>query len=58
MKFKQVLKKLVRAAGTARAAQKYTIIANCNCECHKGQPWISHFVPCCKYSGQQNKSVL
>lgn len=37
------------------SSHKNKVIEKCDCPCHDGQPWISHFMPCCKYTGQQIK---
>lgn len=36
-------------------SEKTKEIEACGCPCHTDQPWISHWQPCCKYTGQKLK---
>lgn len=53
MKFKDVAVKLGQVFFKVKRAEKQKAIEECGCPCHTDQPWISHFVPCCKYTSQK-----
>ncbi|ADG60094.1 hypothetical protein Acj9p194 [Acinetobacter phage Acj9] len=57
MKLKSILTKVVKLALPTREAHKTDVMKKCGCPCHEGQPWISHFVPCCKYTRTTTQKI-
>ncbi|QHB48348.1 hypothetical protein HYQ22_gp203 [Acinetobacter phage vB_AbaM_Kimel] len=55
MKLVKVLNKILKNGKPVLTAQQNEIIKKCGCPCHEQGVYISHFVPCCKYTDKKLK---
>ncbi|WJJ54834.1 hypothetical protein [Acinetobacter phage AB1I1M-1] len=53
MKFGKVLAKIFRIGKPVMSIHKIETIKKCGCPCHDEGVYISHFLPCCKYTDQK-----